>query len=208
MSKAQAGAQALLGREQWDVVISTGLVGSLTSSTLGTLLIAKGVIQDHSSSAMTAIPPEIRCDSAWSEKALHAAEAMNMQTQQGRIVTVSRVLCTAAEKQALAQRVEGIGVDMESSVIGDVATAQQIPFIVTRTVSDLSYEDLPMDFNLFQEPWGIGRGVWGILSTPKALPRLVTFTRQTRRALNDLSSFFQGFLVELHPQDFKHSHKT
>ena len=206
MKKAQAGAQTLLLEDQWDAVISAGLTGALIpSTTIGTLLVAERVMQETPSSATTVFSHMVKCDSVLSEKALRTAKAIGIPSQKGGMITVPRILCTAAEKQALADRSGGIGVDMESSVIGDIAFMRHIPFIVTRTVSDLSHENLPMDFNLFQESWGIGRGMWAILSHPRSILRFATFQHQTRKALDSLSRFFQRFLAELDQYDFGHS---
>ena len=191
--KSRTVTQELLGKEKWDLVISTGFAGALRDLPIGTLVVGEDVLEDP-----FAIPQKhpIACDADWLAK-LSGFSGQSAPFSIGRFATVPRVLTRSEEKQKLASLTGAMAVDMESGAIAGVARELGVPFIIIRTISDSISEDLPLDFNLFETPGGRVRGLWQCFSSPRVWAGLIRLYRQSRKAALQLTQFFEGFLARM-----------
>lgn len=189
--KSRTVTKQLLEDGKWDLVISTGFAGALRDLPIGTLVVGKDVLDDP-----FAIPQKfpIACDAEWVAK-LSGLNGLRTPFPIGRFATVPQVLTRSEEKQMLATTTGAIAVDMESGSIGRVAKEFGIPFVIIRTISDGMFEDLPLDFNLFQTPGGWAKGLGQCLSSPCIWTGLFRLYRQSREAALQLTQFFRGFLA-------------
>ncbi|MGH7254467.1 MAG: hypothetical protein ACREI3_01700, partial [Nitrospirales bacterium] len=123
--------------------------------------------------------------------------AGRLTSHAGPFVSVSRVLCRAAEKRAVAERTGAIAADMESAALGAVAGERGIPFAIVRTASDLLDEDLPLDFNRFQGARGWVWGMAACLVQPHAWLGLSRLRRQAKVAADRLTRVFERYVEAL-----------
>jgi nucleoside phosphorylase len=101
----------------------------------------------------------------------------------------SRILVGAAEKQALWQSSRADAVDMESDIIRQVCREKRVPSATVRAISDPAGQDLPLDFNaLLTESFQIDypKLLRAVLLSPSAVPALIRFQAETRRAARQL----------------------
>lgn len=186
--------RSVLDHDRWDLMISTGFAGALEEAHIGDMIIATqacAVREDLS----TLEPSFFPCDSHFQNIAVASAKELKMSCLVGPMITVPRVVCQAKEKRRLAEQTWGVGVDMESAEIGRHAHKCSIPFLVVRVISDLVDEDLPLDFNLLQQPLGWVRGFMACLQHPRRFRAIHRFHKQTIVAADHLTRFFHRFLI-------------
>jgi nucleoside phosphorylase len=142
--------------QAFDRVFVMGLCGSLRSDlTVGTAVTYQSC-QDESGEVW-------RCE----------VEANIMQVVTGW--TSDRVICSAVNKQALADRTNADVVDMEGTAICQFFAAQKIPVTMLRVVSDDVAGDIPDLRQAFDaqgnlRPWDLG---WAFVRQPIAAARLI-----------------------------------
>ena len=121
----------------------------------------------------------------------------------GATVTVDYVVHLAEEKRELASTLapgEMACVDMESLAFSRVCTEREIPFLVTRAVTDLFAEDLPVDFNKCRRSdgrisnWKVAASALRRRSSFKSLWEL----RQRSKVCSDkLAAFVRRLVAEI-----------
>ncbi|MBN8248543.1 MAG: hypothetical protein J0L84_14025 [Verrucomicrobia bacterium] len=110
--------------------------------------------------------------------------------QPGRLVEVSRVAVTPADKARLRMQTGADAVEMESSTLRSLARERGIPSATVRVISDAADEALPLDFNALLTPEDrihFGRLAWAIARSPASIPRLLAFQRTTAAAAESLA---------------------
>lgn len=202
--RARAVTQHIVEQEPWDVVISTGFAGALRFFPMGSLVIGNEVVIEHSVRSFPGPGSQrIICHSGLVKQSLNI-QLMNSQLiQNGRFVTIDRVLTHATQKYLLGKQTGAVAVDMESGAIGQVAQQFNLPFLIVRAISDGVNEDLPVDFNLFLRPWGWMGGVKQVLFAPGCWKGFWRLYRNSSLASVQLSKFFETFFATL-PLDAAH----
>ena len=186
--RATATAQRILAAQHLSAIWSTGFACALGLAGIGDVLIGTDVILENGAPA----GPAVSCAPAMVDWVKQAVQMHGLPMRSGRFVTVPRVLCLAQEKRAIAGRVGGIGLDMESAALGQVASEHRIPFAIVRTVSDLEDESLPLDFNLFLRPSGWAKGVVACLAHPTSLIGLNRLRVQSQVAGAQLTALYRA----------------
>lgn len=112
----------------------------------------------------------------------------------GRVHSSDRVIVTSPEKRKLLLATGAVAVDMEAATVGEKAAQWNVPFRCIRVVSDTAQEDLPLDFNQFQDSSGrfsLGRIAMHALLRPfSVLPALLRLNKNCRNAGKQLGVFF------------------
>lgn len=167
---ARRAAEAAVAGEKAPVLVSTGYCGSLDASLpVGDILIVTGV------NGRTISVPQTRS-----------------KHQTGMVVSVDRVIGTAEGKAALSET-RARAVEMEAEAVAEFAAGQGLPFYCVRVVTDGVNEDMPLDFNRYRDETGRfsrSRIAWAAVRRPgSALPALVRFDRECRRASRVLGEF-------------------
>ena len=186
--RATATARRVLAEQSFAAVWSTGFACALGPAGIGEVLIGTQVTMEDGREAGRPVP----CAPVFVDWVRQAVQEQRLPVQSGRFVTVPRVLCRAEEKQEIARRAGGIGLDMESAALGFVTLERNIPFVIVRTTSDLVDESLPLDFNLFLRPSGWVKGVAACLAHPTSLIGLNRLRVQSRIAGTQLTAVFRA----------------
>lgn len=115
----------------------------------------------------------------------------------GKFHCSKRVAITSAEKQSLWQSTGADVVEMESSVIRNLCREWKIPSATIRVISDPAQEDLPLDFNALmtsEDRIHFGKMALAILASPRKIPQLIAFQRQTVTAARELGRVLNELL--------------
>lgn len=111
----------------------------------------------------------------------------------GEILTVDRVIVTAAEKRKLREQTGALVVEMEAAAAASTAREWGVPFRCVKVVSDTAQEDMPLDFNNFRDASGRfsrRRIAFAALRRPvTVLPKLLRLDRNSKIAAERLGEF-------------------
>jgi adenosylhomocysteine nucleosidase len=172
----QQGATALMS-----VGVAGGLVAELSA---GDVVIPDAVIDAESGR-------QFECSTPW-------AEAMRLQLRElgdaasGRLLSVSDVLVTPAEKANAATRFGALACDMESAAVAAVAQEHQTHFAAVRVISDALADELPSNVGNWVDGSGNARvkPVLGAMISPgrwRSVISMSTRFRLAQRRLRQLS---------------------
>jgi len=109
----------------------------------------------------------------------------------GKLLSMDRVVSTAAEKAALAENADAM--EMEAAGVAARAKQYNVPFYAVRVVTDTCDEDFPVDFNQMRSGDGRfsrARIIAAALRRPPTLiPQLMKLNKRTKRAAQALGDF-------------------
>jgi|SRR5579883_125089 nucleoside phosphorylase len=193
---SQAAAQAMDlmlgmadGNQYFDVCISSGLAGALCETlNVGDVIAPRELLAEMQG-------PERESDRMQVDVTLRQRALQNGAKDANCLFTTDRILLKAGQKKSCASRAQSV--DMESFEIVKQATAWGARSLVIRAISDSANEDLPIDFNRTlssKNDVSIGRVLGEVLRNPFALPALIRFGKQSRRAGARLADFLDAFL--------------
>lgn len=196
-TEAAAQAMGLMMRmaddqRHFDVCISSGLAGALRAELLPGAIIAPQVLVAESPHA------DLPSDSLNVDKELreHAIEAGAIPVD--CLFTAAKILVKTDQKQSCSSKAQSV--DMESFEIVKEANAWGARTVVIRAVSDTADEDLPINFNRTlskKNQISLPKVLLELAKNPLALPALVRFGRQSRRAAQALIMFLDRYVQEL-----------
>jgi adenosylhomocysteine nucleosidase len=179
---AESAASTILNRQKAALTISTGFAGALVPDVaVGDVVVATSIMSGTFDGEWLGSAPLV-CDDTLLRSLKVASAGIGVAVKNGALVSLSTVLCRAADKQHLGRVTGAIAVDMESAAIGVVARRHGVPFVVVRSISDEAGENLPLDFNVFLKPWGWMRGIGALIMAPSSVVGLNRFRRQSRLA--------------------------
>jgi adenosylhomocysteine nucleosidase len=120
------------------------------------------------------------------------APASQKSFKTGKLLSIDRVVSTAAEKSELG-KAGAEAVEMEAAAVATRAREWKVPFYAVRVVTDTCDETFPLDFNQMRGPDGrfdrakILRA--GIERPFTVFPELIKLDRTTKRAAKALGDF-------------------
>lgn len=176
-SRAESGARRLV-EDGANALLSFGIAGGLDpESVAGDLIIGTSVVGI-----------DRQADHDWRNAI--SGLLNEMRPRVGAIVGCDHPVASAVEKAALHERYGAIAVDMESHVVGRVATESGVPFAVIRVVADSANDSLPRSalagLGGSDGAPRIGAVLRSLLLRPWELPGLIRVARDTRKALDVL----------------------
>ncbi len=127
--RATRATQSLLDAHEPQWVLSVGFSGGLTPE------IRAAVTSSSPTPSPTARTPSTSTSAC--------PRILPRGSTSSGFLQVNEVVRTIAEKQALAQRIGAIAVDMESFAVAKVCVERRIRFLAIRCISDDLSEDLP-----------------------------------------------------------------
>jgi len=195
----QAAAQAMdlmmrmADKDQYfDVCVSSGLAGALCDTlSVGDVIAPKELIVELKHAGQGAERLEV--DSELLQLALgRGAKNANC------LFTTDEILVKASQKKSCASRAQSV--DMESFEIVKAASAWGARSVVIRAISDAATEDLPINFNLTlseRKEVSLSKVLMQLAKNPLALPALIRFGKQSKRAGVLLAEFLESYLKAL-----------
>jgi hypothetical protein len=114
------------------------------------------------------------------------------------LFTTDEILVKASQKKSCSSRAQSV--DMESFEIVKAASAWGARSVVIRAISDSATEDLPINFNLTlsaQNEVSLPKVLMQLAMNPLALPSLIRFGKQSKRAGVLLAEFLERYLQAL-----------
>lgn len=118
----------------------------------------------------------------------------------GRLLTVDRIIRTAAEKAALRQQYAADAVDMETSAVAGLCSERLIRFLSIRVVSDEADVDLPAEVASLLTRSGsyrVGAALRAIWQRPSSLKDFWALHEQAQEAADRLAAITALVLGEL-----------
>ena len=176
----------------FDICISSGLAGALCDTlSVGDIIAPKELIAEMKHADLEA--DRLGVDAELRQMALgQGAKDANC------LFTTKQILVKASQKKSCASRAQSV--DMESFEIVKEARAWGARSVVIRAISDAATEDLPINFNLTlstRNEVSLPKVLVQLARNPFALPSLIRFGRQSKRAGDLLASFLESYLQEL-----------
>jgi nucleoside phosphorylase len=114
-----------------------------------------------------------------------------------RFLHSDTIIVRSADKVRFRSETGADAVEMESTIIRAACRDQGIPSATVRVISDTASQDMPLDFNALMTPdmkiSSLRLGMM-LLKSPRRIPVLWAFGRETRRAAEILGSFLGRFL--------------
>jgi adenosylhomocysteine nucleosidase len=164
-----------------DVLISWGLAGSIVSSLRsGDLLLASNVISDNDSWT-------INVD--WLSKCQMLLADSSINITSDDIVSINNVCANTQDKHELSIRTDAVAVDMESAAIAELASTNNIDFIVIRAIADSVDTSIPEA--VLKHTNSLGRPeplpfLLSCLRNPGQIKSLIKLAKCYKQALNTL----------------------
>ena len=176
----------------FDICISSGLAGSLDAQLVpGNIIAPRALIAENSHADQAS--EQLSVDSELHERAVKAGAICS-----NCLLTTDRVLVKIEHKRNCASRAQSV--DMESFEIVKQALAWGARGVVLRAISDAADEDLPINFNLTisaDKQISIPRVLVQLAKNPLALPALIRFGQQSRKAAESLAAFLDEYIKKL-----------
>ncbi|HET7108738.1 MAG TPA: hypothetical protein VFI38_18130 [Candidatus Acidoferrum sp.] len=178
--------------QHFDVCVSSGLAGALCETlNVGDVIAPKELIV------------ELRYSGHGAERLEVDAELRQLALGRGAknancLFTTDEILVKASQKKSCSSRAQSV--DMESFEIVKAASAWGARSVVIRAISDAATEDLPINFNLTlseQKEVSISKVLLELAKNPLALPSLIRFGKQSKRAGALLAGFLEEYLKDL-----------
>jgi adenosylhomocysteine nucleosidase len=178
--------------QYFDICVSSGLAGALQDTLAPGDIIAPQVL--IAESRHVDLPSDrLKVDEDLRRQALErgaiAADCL---------FTTDHVLVKASQKKLCSSRAQSV--DMESFDIVKEAYAWGARGVVVRAISDSAKEDLPINFNLTlseKHQVSVIKVIGELAKNPLALPSLLRFGRQSRRAAKRLAEFLDGYVQKI-----------
>ncbi len=192
--RAKEGLAPFLSGRPYRGIVSTGYAGGLREKCkLGDILVPDEV---------QSVPPlpevRLRPDPALREEVLQRIRRGPWQVHTGRMITTDHVVVSSAEKQALGLKYEADSVEMESTVIAELAEQASVPFVVVRVLLDEASFSLPDILQVFR--WyrrkQFGKLVPYVALHPRKLVELLRLLRRSRKATQALNHLFLAHLLD------------
>lgn len=127
-------------------------------------------------------------------------DAEGRRFRAGRLLTVDRIIRTAAEKARLHREFEADVVDMETAAVASECAERGVRLLAIRVVSDEADVDLPPEILSMIGPTGVfrlGAALGALWRRPSSVKRLWTLREHAIEAADRLAEVVEGSLGRL-----------
>ncbi len=173
-------------------VISSGFAGALDPALKRGDLVAANELVDQGAQRLSL---ELTLDPQ--------SLAKTGRLQQGRLLTVDRIVRTPAEKRALGQQHGALAVDMESLAVAEVCRQRQARFLAIRIIFDAVGDELPADVErLVRQRTSaarFGAALGAIVNRPGSLKDMYNLKEQALLNADRLARFLAAVIGQLPP---------
>ena len=152
-------AQTMIIKFNADIIINTGVAGSLDSRlNIKDLAVSVGCVEHDMDTSALGDPVglisginivELPTDKELCEMVLSAAEDIGVKAVPGVIATGDQFIGSAAKKKEIAERFSAIACEMEGGAIAHVAYVNSVRCVVIRSISDNADGSAEIDFPEF-----------------------------------------------------------
>jgi nucleoside phosphorylase len=152
-----------------------------------------------------ALSPQLRIgDLIVDQSRWHGTEppstATPLKAHFGTVITVDEIVGAVRKRQLAATFNNGeiACVDMESAAVAKVCEEFQVPLLLIRVISDLSNEDLPIDFNACRDKSGRvsnRKVLQAVARKPQTIKGLLELNRRARLGAANLAEFIAEWLT-------------
>lgn len=164
IGKVNAGmcAQILVDCYQADMIINTGIAGSLQAKiNIGDIVLSEDALQHDMDATgfgypMGVIPRMEQSVFKADEKLISIAEAAckrvnpEIGVHVGRVVSGDQFISDKDKKNWLIETFHGYCCEMEGAAIAQAAYLNQVPFLIVRAISDKADDSATMDYSEFE----------------------------------------------------------
>lgn len=164
IGKVNAGmcAQILVDCYQADVMINTGIAGSLQAKIdIGDIVLSEDALQHDMDAtgfgySIGVIPRMEQSVFKADEKLIAIAEAAckkvnpEIGVHVGRVVSGDQFISDMMKKNWLIENFNGYCCEMEGAAIAQAAYLNQVPFLIVRAISDKADDSATMDYSEFE----------------------------------------------------------
>lgn len=156
-------AQILVDKFEVDVLMNTGIAGSLDAAIdIGDMVISTDLVEHDMDASIFGDPVgqvprmdtfSFPADTDLIEKAVSANREANpdIQTFTGRIVSGDQFVSSAEVKERLVQTFGAKCTEMEGAAIAHVAYLNKVPCVIIRAISDKADNSATMDYPTFEK---------------------------------------------------------
>ncbi len=154
-------AQAMISLYHPDVIIDTGVAGSLSGDlAIGSIAVSTAVVQHDVDTSPLGDPigylsdikkVEIPADRTVSEHLIACAKVLGIRTVGGILASGDQFIGSDEKKAFIQEHFHAIACDMEGGAIGQVCYQNRVPFCVLRAISDSADGSSQMDYKAFIE---------------------------------------------------------
>ncbi len=155
-------AQTMILKFLPDIIVNTGVAGSLTNSLdVGDCAVASSVVQYDVDTTAVGDPLgmisgieviEFPCHALVVRSLTSALKSMNdLHYEVGLIATGDKFMNSSADKNGVLMNFNAIACEMESGSIGQVCYMNNVPFGIIRSISDNSDSTSNIDYSQFLE---------------------------------------------------------
>lgn len=152
-------AQTLILRYQPDVVINTGVAGGIGPDLkVLDVVLATAVVQHDMDTSPLGDPVgyisglgcvEMPCDAALCAALADAAARAGIEVRRGLVASGDQFIASAEQIARIRAHFDAQAAEMEGGAIGQVCTANGVPFAVLRAISDGGNEEAKMSYPQF-----------------------------------------------------------
>ena len=164
IGKVNAGicAQILVDCYQADILINTGIAGSLQAKIdIGDIVLSRDVLQHDMDATGFGYPVGViprmensvfKADEKLISIAESACEKVNPEigVHIGRVVSGDQFISDKQKKKWLIEKFNGDCCEMEGAAIAQAAYLNQVPFLIVRAISDKADDSATMDYSEFE----------------------------------------------------------
>ncbi len=152
-------AQTMILRCGVDAIINTGVAGTLSNQlSIGDIAVSADVVQHDMDTSPLGDPVglisglnivHMPADPALADAVEAAITAAGGKYLRGTIASGDQFIAGEAKKAWIRDTFGAIACEMEGAAVGQVCTANGVPFAVIRAISDGGNEESPMDYPTF-----------------------------------------------------------
>jgi len=196
IGKIRAGGALAQVLEKYSVsmVISLGYAGGTHPDIKsGDLLVANRFLTGPKDGEP---PEEIPVASCLAVQAEKIPPSKKYSAFTGCLLTMDRVVNRPEEKKALGEDYDAIAIDMETSVLAQMAAVRNLPFLSVRSITDTVDQEL-IDVSPFMEKDGqvsICKAGWYVLTHPGSIPTFISLQEIAHRGTKNITEFLMAFL--------------
>ncbi|MCH5202319.1 MAG: 5'-methylthioadenosine/adenosylhomocysteine nucleosidase [Oscillospiraceae bacterium] len=160
---AAIGTQIMIDRYNPDVIINSGIAGSLSKDLkIGDIVVSKDCVQHDMDGTEMGDPRgeiwytdekriDIPADKATYEKLFDCCKVLkNVNTKLGRVATGDTFVASIERRKFIADEFNALCCEMEGGAVGQVCYRNKVPFAVLRSISDDFNNNEFVDFEKFR----------------------------------------------------------